>query len=75
MAIVRTQDSSCQQGYLSHPLRLSNTKGALEEIVAPDHPIFATPHELPSLAGTVSCDTIVDADAARDVLASLAVGE
>ncbi|MGM0494223.1 MAG: hypothetical protein ACQER1_14930, partial [Armatimonadota bacterium] len=69
-AIVQIQDSSYQEGYLPHPLTLSNTKGALGEIVAPDHPIFTHPHEVPSLAGAVSYDTIIEADEAWDVLAT-----
>ena len=69
VGIVQLQDSSCQMQYLPYPLELSNDSSSFGAITAGAHPVFARPHQIKSLAGVVSYDTIVRADPAWRVLA------
>ncbi|MGC9320344.1 MAG: hypothetical protein ACP5KN_20090, partial [Armatimonadota bacterium] len=69
VAVIQLQNTSYQAGYLPLPLELSNASSALAEVTAPAHAIFTRPGEVGSLAGVISYDTIVGADAAWRVLA------
>jgi len=69
VAVMQPQDSSYQPGYLPLPLALSNDSAAFGEIITADHAIFVTPNAIESLAGVISYDTIVGADAGWTVLA------
>jgi hypothetical protein len=70
IVLIQPQDSSWQASWLPAPLELSNASGSLDEIVAPDHPIFTTPNKIEALRGVISYDTIVTADEAWTVLAT-----
>ena len=69
VAIVQLQDSTYQMQYLPYPLDVSNDSSSFGAVAVVDHPIFSRPHQIKSLAGAVSYDTIVRADPAWRVLA------
>ncbi|MGI5818538.1 MAG: hypothetical protein ACOX9R_10640 [Armatimonadota bacterium] len=68
-AIFQLQDEGWRPEYLPLPLTLSNDSATAGVIVRPDHPIFAEPAKVESLAGAILYDTIVEADQGWEVLA------